>query len=113
VTVVVDAEAGFTVLEVPAEPEAVAQSYRWLFQQYLGLPVAVAVRIQPKQSQRPEPDGRIIYANDSPYNDIYSRSGVVLVANRAGKAVYEAGSLRSDADRVRLEDVVKHEEAKR
>jgi hypothetical protein len=113
VTVVVDAAAGYTVLDVPTSPDSVAQSYRWLFQQYLGLPVAVAVRIRPVKSQRPSPDGRIEYANKTAYNDLYSEAGGALVTNRSGEVIYETRSLKQNAGRVRLATVVKHEEAKR
>jgi hypothetical protein len=114
VTVVIDAAAGFTALEVPATSAAMAQSYQWLFQQYLKLPVAVAVRVKPVMAQLPPPDGRIRYAGETPYNDFYERGRwVALVTNRSGEAIYESTSLERNDGRVQLADVVKHEEALR
>jgi hypothetical protein len=115
VTMVVDAEP-YTVLHVPAPPDTVAESWRWYFQDYLQIPAAVAVRTLPVANRQPPPDGRIAYASRTPtYNDVYTGPQVVIVANRQGKAVYDARDLElaGSGARVHLARVVEHEVAAR
>ena len=113
VTVLVDAAAGYTVMETPAPSEGVARSYQWLFQTYWGLPVTVVVRIRPVTKHASPPDGRIEYANFPPYNDAYDASWLVQVTNRAGESIYETESLQTNAERMRLAQVVAQQEARK
>jgi hypothetical protein len=77
VTMLVDADS-VTALSVPATPQAVAQSYQWFFQTYLGLPVRVAVRTRTLAKQLPAPDGRMFFG-ETRYRDPYSQHTVTLV----------------------------------
>jgi hypothetical protein len=115
VTMLVDADPR-TVLFVPDTPRAVAQSYQWYFQQYLGLPVTVAVRMRELDDQFPAPDGRKLY-RETPYTDLYSAHGITVI-DRHQQAVLEFGDWRrgfrglgSDNAKV-LAKVVAHEMAK-
>lgn len=107
-TVVVDA-SGFTVLHVPASPAEVAQSYRWYFQQFLKLPVAVAVRMRPVAERRPPPDGRIVYSDTTSYRDVYSRNLVVIVGRRK-QILYQVPSLVA-SEVSRINHVIAREDA--
>jgi hypothetical protein len=107
-TVVVDA-SGFTMFHVPASPAEVARSYQWYFQQFLKLPVAVAVRMRPVREQRPLPDGRIFYRDATAYHDVYSQN-LFVVTGRRNELVYELPVLAESAVS-RLNHVIAHEEA--
>ena len=85
-TVLVDAMPT-TPLDVSATPSEVAQGYRWYFQQYLGLPVTVAVRMRQLVQQLPAPDGRIAYG-DPAYTDSYGPNQGVTVINQQQQIVY-------------------------
>jgi hypothetical protein len=80
VTMLVDADS-VTALSIPATPRAVAQSYQWFFQTYLGLPVRVAVRTRTLAHQYPAPDGRLVFG-ETGYRDPYSKNTVILVNPR-------------------------------
>jgi hypothetical protein len=77
VTMLVDADS-VTALSVPESPQAVAQSYQWFFQTYLGLPVRVAVRTRKLTKQYPAPDGRLVFGGTN-YSDPYIKHRVTLV----------------------------------
>lgn len=77
VTMLVDADS-LTTLSVPEPPQAVAQSYQWFFQTYLGLPVSVAVRTRTLAKRLPAPDGRMFFG-ETRYRDPYSQHTVTLV----------------------------------
>jgi hypothetical protein len=109
VTIVVDADPTTTVLRTPATPTAIARSYQWYIQRYLGLPANVAVRLRTVAGQHPAPDNRLIYG-EAPYADVYS-AHLALLIDRQRQSVLELrgrpGGL-SRSDRRELEVMLAH-----
>jgi hypothetical protein len=76
-TMLVDADS-LTALSVPDTARAVAASYQWFFQTYLGLPANVAVRMRTLTKVLPEPDGRLFFG-ETRYHDAYLTHAVTLL----------------------------------